>query len=271
MQFTTVGERDPFLLVELRQGEHIFAESGAMVSMETTLDLSAEIRGGVLGSLARKFVAGESLFTQKIEATRGDGQVLLSPLMTGDIELLDVEPNRSYLLNDGAFVAAETGVDLKMKMQNISTALFGGTGGFVIVEAKGSGKLAISGFGSLFCITVTPNKDLIIDNHHVIAWDSALDYKVSLSTSQSKGFLRNAVNSAISGEGIVTRFSGSGKVYICSRNLSAFAEHLAGMKEMAAARNTSQNNAQNTQNAANQSASAGSALGTMAGMLRGKL
>lgn len=270
MQFTTVGERDPFLLVELRKGEKVYAESGAMVSMESSLDLTAEIRGGVLGSLARKFVAGESLFTQKIEATRGDGQVLLAPLMPGDIQLLDVSANQSYLLNDGAFVAAETGVDLKMRLQGVMNSVLGGTGGFFIVEAKGSGKLAIAGFGSVFGITVTPEKDLIIDNQHVIAWDSTLNYKVSLATSQSRGFLGNAVNSAISGEGFVTRFSGSGHVYISSRNLSAFAEHLAGMKEMAALGKNAQNNAQNnTQNASNQAV--GSSLGAMAGLLRGKL
>lgn len=266
MQFTTVGERDPFLLVELRKGEKVYAESGALVSMESSLDLTAEIRGGVLGSLARKFVAGESLFTQKIEATRGDGQVLLAPLMPGDIQLLDVSANQSYLLNDGAFVAAETGVDLKMRMQGIMNSVLGGTGGFFIVEAKGSGKLAIAGFGSVFSITVTPEKDLIVDNQHVIAWDAKLNYKVSMTTSQSKGFLGNAVNSAISGEGFVTLFSGSGHVYISSRNLAAFAEHLAGMKEMASLGKNAQNNAQN---AANQAS--GSSLGAMAGMLRGKL
>jgi uncharacterized protein (AIM24 family) len=35
--------------------------------------------------------------------------------------------------------------------------------------------------------------------------------------------LGNIVNSATSGEGIVLRFSGRGKVFVCSRNPASFA------------------------------------------------
>ena len=34
----------------------------------------------------------------------------------------------------------------------------------------------------------------------------------------------NLVNSVTSGEGVVLRFSGSGKVFVCSRNRDAFVE-----------------------------------------------
>jgi len=37
--FSTVGNVDPFLHVSLKKGESIFAERGAMVSMDTTLEL----------------------------------------------------------------------------------------------------------------------------------------------------------------------------------------------------------------------------------------
>lgn len=223
MQFEVVGERDPFLQVHLGSGETVYSESGAMVSMAASLDLTGEIRGGLLGSLARKFVAGESLFTQKISATRGAGSVLLAPATPGDIEILEVTSSQQYILNDGAFLAAETTVDLKMKMQGIGNALFGGTGGFFVVESRGYGKLAIAGFGSVFGLQVTPGNDLIIDNQHVVAWDSKLDYSIGIKTSESKGFFGNAINSVTSGEGIITRFTGNGKVYLSSRSLQALA------------------------------------------------
>lgn len=267
MKFEIVGDRDPFLLVDLNQGEQVYAESGAMASMDSSLDLVGEIRGGVLGSLARKFVAGESLFTQKVQAARGPGQVLFSPLAPGDIQLLDITPERSYLLNDGAFLAAETDVELKMRFQGIGKALLGGTGGFFIVEAKGRGVLAVAGFGSVFGLEVKGGNDLIIDNQHVVAWDSALSYSIGIKTAESKGFFGNAVNAATSGEGIITRFSGNGKVYLSSRSLTAFARTITTVS----ADNVSQqqNLQQSAQNITQNSAMPD--LGTIGNLLRGRL
>jgi len=48
--------------------------------------------------------------------------------------------------------------------------------------------------------------------------DANGNYSLSVSTSQSSGLLGNLMNSVMSGEGMVLRFSGKGKVVICSRN-----------------------------------------------------
>jgi uncharacterized protein (TIGR00266 family) len=219
VEFSIVGDRDPFLLVRLQRGESVYAESNAMVSMDATLDLKGEIRGGVLGALGRKFTSGESLFTQRIVATRGAGEVLLAPGLPGDLQILDVAAGSQYILSDGAFLAAETTVELKIKSQGIGKALFGGTGGFFVMQSQGTGKLVVGGFGSVFGLPIEAGTDVIIDNGHVVAWDAKLAYDVGLSTNGSQGFLGNLVNSVTSGEGVVTRFSGTGKVYVSSRNL----------------------------------------------------
>lgn len=227
MNFLTTGDRDPFLLVQLKRGETVNAESNAMVSMDATVDLAAQVQGGLLSAIGRKLANGESFFTQQLHAARGDGEVLLAPQMPGDIQILDVGVGQQYLLNDGAYLAAEPTVDVKVRMQGIGKAVLGGTGGFFVMETVGQGKLAVAGFGSIFGLQVTREQDVIIDNAHVIAWDSRLRYDISVSTSKSKGFLGNLVNSAISGEGFVTRFSGEGTVYVSSRNMSAFVGHVA--------------------------------------------
>ncbi len=224
--FQVVGNVDPFLLVSLKKGERIYAESDAMVTMDATLELKGRARGGLLSSLARRFASGESFFQQSIEASFGDGEILLSPELPGDIEILDVGP-RQYRLNDGAFLAATDGVDIKMKSQGIGQAVFGGTGGFFIMETGGIGKLAVSGFGAIFALDVKSDMDSIVDNYHVVAWDSTLSYNISLSTSRGGGFLGNIMGSMMSGEGIVNRFSGSGKVYVCSRNRGGFLNWIA--------------------------------------------
>ena len=211
----------------LRKGEQIYCEADAMVMMEDTLDLTGRMTGGLGRALMRRFANGESFFQQHIVATRGDGDCLLAPMLPGALQVLDVGKT-SYLLSDGAFVAAESGVDLRVRTQNIGNALFAQTGGFFVGEATGNGTLVVSGFGANFILEVTPGKDMIIDNAHVVAWDSQLRYEISVPSQQGGGLFNRLISSATSGEGLVLRFSGSGKVVICSRNRDAFARWARG-------------------------------------------
>jgi len=219
--FTVTGDVDPFLHVSMRQGEKIYCESNAMVMMESALELKGRMQGGLGAALMRTFANGESFFQQHIEAVKGDGDCLLSPTLPGAMQVVDVG-QRQYLISDGAFVAATSGVDLKVRTQNIGNALFGQSGGFFITETTGSGQLVVSGFGSMSQLEVTPGHDIVIDNAHVVCWDSSLRYEISVTTNQSSGFLGNLVNSVTSGEGMVLRFSGAGKVLVCSRNRETF-------------------------------------------------
>lgn len=219
--FTITGDVDPFLHVALQKGESIYCESDAMVMMEENLELKGRIQGGIGRAIMRKFANGESFFQQRIEAVNGPGDCLLSPELPGAMAIIDVGQNQ-YLLSDGAFVAATSSTEMKVKMQSLGNALFAQSGGFFVMETSGTGQVAVSGFGSMFALDVSPGKDVIIDNSHVVCWDKNLSYKVSVTTGKSGGLVGGIVNSLTSGEGIVLRFSGTGKVHVCSRNRSAF-------------------------------------------------
>lgn len=223
--FNITGDVDPFLLVSLRRGETIFCESNAMVMMEDALDLTGHMQGGLLQAFMRRMANGESFFQQQIHAARGDGDCLLSPELPGGMETLTVGATQ-YHVADGAYVAATDGVQLTARSQGIGNALFGQTGGFFIGASSGQGQLVVSGFGSIFTLDVALGKPITIDNGHVVAWDSSLRYELSTSTSQSQGLLGNLVNSVTSGEGLVLKFSGVGKVIICSRNRDSYIEYL---------------------------------------------
>lgn len=224
--FTVTGDVDPFLHVSLRKGETIFCESDAMVMMEAPLDLTGSMQGGLVRAAMRRLANGESFFQQRIEAKRGDGDCLLAPNMPGGMQVLDVGA-RQYRMSDGCYVAATERIEVNARMQSLGNALFGGTGGFFIGETQGDGQVVVGGFGSLFTLDVAPGKDIVIDNGHVVAWDSTLRYEIAASTSQSQGLLRNLTNSVTSGEGVVLRFSGQGQVIVCSRNRQSFLAWLA--------------------------------------------
>lgn len=219
--FTVTGDVDPFLHCTLARGDTIYCESGAMVMMEANLDLKGKMKGGLGSALMRTFANGESFFQQTIEAVRGEGDCLLSPMLPGAMQVVEIGASQ-YIISDGAFVAASSGVELKVRTQSIGNALFAGSGGFFVTETSGKGQLVVSGFGSMSVLEVEPGKDITIDNSHVVCWDSSVRYEISVTTGASAGFLGNLVNSVTSGEGVVLRFSGRGKVYVCSRNRAAF-------------------------------------------------
>lgn len=220
MQFNITGGVDPLLTVSLEKGEKVLAESNAMVAMDGNLRLEGKSRGGIMKSLARKFLNDETFFQQFIEADKGPGVALLAPNIPGDIRLLDVGA-RQYMISDGAFLAAESGVELEVKSQGLGRALLGDSGGFFVMATQGNGRVAVSGFGSVRELDVTPDKPLIVDNGHLVAWDAGLDYELSINTARS-GLLGKLVNSQITGEGVVLKFRGTGKVIVCSRNKGGF-------------------------------------------------
>ena len=198
--FTVTGDIDPFLHVSLTRGESIYCESDAMVMMEDNLDLSSSVQGGIFQAAMRRFTNGESFFQERIEAKRGDGDCLLSPSLPGAIQILDVGA-RQYNLSDGAYIAASSGVQITAHMQNVGNALFADSGGFFIGQTSGNGQVAVGGFGSIFLLTVTPDKEIVVDNDHLVAWDSSLNYHIAVSTSRSQGLFGNLVNRVTSGEG----------------------------------------------------------------------
>ena len=203
--FTITDGQDPFLHVGLCKGESIYADCDAMMMMEGTLDLIGNVQGGLLSGIARQLVAGESRFTQKIVAVRGDGDVLPSQVVPGALHVFDVG-NRQRKLSDGAFLAAETSVEIKT--QSLSNALFGGIGGLFIMEPSDNGKLCVGGFGSVFLRDIKHGQNPVIHNGHVIAWDAGLSYELTEATSRSGGLLSNLVSRQTSGEGLVMKFAG---------------------------------------------------------------
>lgn len=224
--FEITGGVDPLLTVQMQRGDVLFAENNAMVAMDKALTLTGVARGGILGSIGRKLFNDENFFQERFEAKEGPGTVLLAPTIPGDVKLLDVG-TRTYMLSDGAYLASTEGVTLEIKSQGLGKALFARSGGLFIMKATGCGTLAVSGFGSIRVLTITPDKPLIVDNGHIVAWDASLNYDLTINTAH-RGFFGKLIEGAVTGEGLVLTFTGTGTVLVCSRNRGGYLDWVAG-------------------------------------------
>ena len=215
------GEAFPIIRCELARGESIKAESDAMIAMSSTLDVNGAMEGSILGSLARRVFAGESMFFQKIVATRGPGYALLGHAIPGDI--IDVELDGSYNLRvqkDG-FLAATAGIQVDTATQNLMQGLFSREG-FFVVNVSGSGTVFLSSYGAIHAINLAPGEEVIIDNGHLVAWPDYMSYHIEKA---SNGWL----SSIVSGECLVCRFRGPGTVLIQTRNPNSFTQWIRSM------------------------------------------
>lgn len=207
--------RGAFALLEvhLRPGQTIKAQSDAMVAMDATVDVEGKLEGGLLGGLGRLF-SGESFFFQTLRASRGAGVAHLAPAQPGDLLPIRLDGSTAYILQKDGFLAASDGVDISTTAQNLTKGLFSGEG-FFVLKARGRGMLFAESYGAIHEISLAAGEEIVIDNGHLVAWPENMTYKLEKASS-------GWISSFTSGEGLVCRFRGPGKVYIQSRNPAAF-------------------------------------------------
>lgn len=206
MQFEIHGNPDyGDLEVQLAAGDTILTESGAMNRMSGRLSVGSQLMGGLFRSLIRKVLGGESLFLAEYSAT-GAASLGFSPKLPGTILHRKLNGD-SFFLTGGSFLACTPGVDLNMRFGGVK-AFFSKEGAFFI-ECTGTGDVFYNSYGAVVEREVDGN--LIVDNGHLVAWEPSLDYEI-----KTVGGLKQTL---FSGEGLVMKFRGKGKILLQSRHL----------------------------------------------------
>jgi len=212
----------PMVVVTLSQGEEIQIERGAMVyhtgdvTLEGKMNASSGGLGGLVKALGRSMVSGESFFITRAKGMSNGAKIGLAPSVPGAIRELKLG-DQQWRINDQAFLACDTGVSYEMKRQSFGKAIFGGTGGFFVMESKGTGSMLINSYGDMQELQMDGSKQFVVDNTHVVAWSTTLDYNIKVA-SGIFGFK--------TGEGLVNEFRGVGTILIQTRNVSSLANVL---------------------------------------------
>ena len=105
-------------------------------------------------------------------------------------------------------MACSPGVQLRTRFGGFRY-LFSGKGGFFL-EVSGTGDLFYNSYGAV--VEKTLDGTLTVDTGHVVAWDPSLEYTV--------GGMGGIKQTLFSGEGLVMKFSGRGKLQLQTRTLS---------------------------------------------------
>ncbi|MBA3280440.1 MAG: TIGR00266 family protein [Geodermatophilaceae bacterium] len=204
--------------VSLAPGEPAQVEAGAMAAMSPDMTVQAQLQGGLMKSLARGALGGESLFITTYTAGPYGGWVDVAPNLPGDVVVLTASPERSWNLSKGCWLTSEWSVSIDTKWGGFGN-LIGGEGGF-LMRATGHGQLLVSCFGALDVHRLGQGERLVLDTGHLVAYTDG----IGVSTRRMGGSTMTALKS---GEGLVFEFTGPGEVLGQSRNPAGLVSYLA--------------------------------------------
>ena len=192
------------VLIELN-GNAYTISAGRMQWTAGSVKMAADVKviGDFFGKAISSKVTKESAIKPKYE---GNGLLVLEPTYK-HILLEDVAEWNGLVLDDGLFLACESKIKQKVVARtNISSAMLGKEGLF---------NLCLEGEGVAVLESPVPRDELIeinlendevrIDGNFAIAWSKSLDFRVEKSS-------KSLVGSAVSGEGFVNVYRGTGKI-----------------------------------------------------------
>ena len=192
------------VLIELN-GDAYTISAGAMQWTAGAVKMVADVKGigDFFGKAISSKVTKESAIKPKYE---GKGLLMLEPTYK-HILLEDVSEWNGLVLDDGLFLACESKIKQKVVARtNLSSAMLGNEGLF---------NLCLEGNGIAVLESPVPRDELIefdlqndevrIDGNYAIAWSKSLDFRGEKSSKSLMG-------SAVSGEGFVNVYRGTGKI-----------------------------------------------------------
>lgn len=208
---TEIRNRPAFanILVALEPGDRLVAEADAMATMSATVEMSTRWSGGPMRAVLKRVFGGESLFVNEY-TTATAGEIVLTQPLPGDIECIELAGTTMYL-QPGAFIACDAGVKLELGYAGFKSLIAGE--GLFRLKVRGQGRVWFGAYGGIFSRDI--DAEYIVDSGHLIAYEPSIQINVGLAGG--------LINSFLSGEGVITRLKGPGKIYMQSRNFGALA------------------------------------------------
>jgi uncharacterized protein (TIGR00266 family) len=197
--------------VDLEPGESIIAESDAMSSMSTEIEMKTRFNGGFIKGLLKKFLGDESLFINEFSnPTNSTQRITIVQATPGDIREVNLN-NETICLQPGAFIAITPGLKLGIRYAGIAS--FIAREGLFKLEVSGTGKLFFGAYGGI--VEKQVDGEYIVDSGHLVAYEPQMKLSLKLAGG--------LISSFTSGEGIVTKVQGKGKIILQTRSIEGLA------------------------------------------------
>ncbi len=206
--------------IELDPGETVRAEAGAMMFMESGIEMQTSTGGGVFKGLKR-MITGESFFITSFTNTgRGKQHVTFGAPYPGKIIPIDLQKvGGSFLCQKDSFLCAANGIEIEVAFtRKIGAGLFGGEG-FILQRLEGDGMAFVHAGGTILQKNLKPGETLRVDTGCLVAFAPSVTYDI-----QFTGGFKNAL---FGGEGLfLAKLTGPGLVFLQTLPFSRLADRI---------------------------------------------
>jgi uncharacterized protein (TIGR00266 family) len=219
MEYKIQGTVMQSLDMRLMRGEAIYTESGGMAWMSDGIEMKTSGRGGGIGGMLGRALAGESLFLTTYTAEADGAAITFAPESPGKIMDLKLEAGNSLIVQRDAFMCAEDDVKLEMHFRKkLGAGLFGGEG-FILQKLTGPGIAFVEIAGEVIDYNLKPGQRLKVDTGHVAMYEPTVGYDIQM--------VKGVTNMLFGGEGLfLATLTGPGRVWLQSMPISNLANKI---------------------------------------------
>ena len=205
-----MGVRRRQVVIDIDKDHSAIIQAGAMQWMGGNVRATSGVKG--IGDFLGKAIKGAVTKETAVKPEYvGEGCLVLEPTYKYII-LADVGKwgSAGMTIEDGMFLACDANVKSKVvARKNLSSAVLGGEGLFNLsLQGNGVAALESNVPEDELIEVILENDELKIDGNLAVCWSSNLEFTVERST-------KTLVGSAVSGEGLVNVYRGTGRVLMC--------------------------------------------------------
>ena len=205
-----MGVRRRQVVIDIDKDHSAIIQAGAMQWMGGNVRATSGVKG--IGDFLGKAIKGAVTKETAVKPEYvGEGYLVLEPTYKYII-LADIGKwgPAGMTIEDGMFLACDANVKSKVvARKNLSSAVLGSEGLFNLsLQGNGVAALESNVPEDELIEVILENDELKIDGNLAVCWSSNLEFTVERST-------KTLVGSAVSGEGLVNVYRGTGRVLMC--------------------------------------------------------
>lgn len=232
VDYQIYGDDMQLVAVELDPEESAIAEAGAMMAMESSIEMETVFGDGKQGQslfskllgAGKRLITGESLFlTVFTNKGRGKQQVYFSAPYPGKIIPIDLKQvEEKIICQKDSFLCAARGVSIGIEFQRkIGVGFFGGEG-FIMQKVEGDGMVFLHAGGTILERTLAPGELIKIDTGCLVAMTKTIEYDIQM--------VKGVKSMLFGGEGLFfATLRGPGRVWLQSLPFSRLADRIAAV------------------------------------------
>ena len=225
VDYQIVGTTLQAVILQVEPGQTVFSETGGMAWMSGNVVMNTNTGGGgglggMLGSMVKRAVSGESLFIVDYTVQGGRGLIAFASEFPGKIIPLNLAPGQQMVCQKDSFMVAEKSVTMDIHFRRkLGAGLFGGEG-FILQRLTGPGLAFVELDGEVVEYTLEPGQVMKVDTGHVAMFEPTVQFDVEM--------VRGFRNVLFGGEGLfLATLRGPGRIWLQTMPIVNVAKKIA--------------------------------------------